>query len=132
MRFIHAYLGSLLVFVALDAVWLGYATHSFYPERIGHLMSDSPNWMAAFAFYGLYLVGVVILAVTPGIEKESLPKTALLGALFGLVAYGTFDMTNQAVMRDWPWLVTIVDMVWGTLLTAAAALGGHLATRRLA
>lgn len=129
MIWVKAYVGSLLVFLALDSLWLGFAMRSFYPKHIGHLMRDSPSFGAAGAFYSLYIGGIVFLAVSRGLERESLAWAVLCGAILGLIAYGTFDMTNMAVLKDWPLVVTLTDVAWGTFLTAAAAAGGYGAAR---
>lgn len=129
MTYVKAYLGTLLAFLLIDAIWLGVITRGYYAEQIGHLMRESPNFLAAGGFYLIYVAGIVILAVTPAISAESWRVAAALGAVLGLVAYGTYDMTNLAVMRDWPVAMTVIDMAWGTGLTAAAAVAGFFAAR---
>jgi len=103
----------------LDAAWLGLIAPSFYKKHIGFIMTDKPNWFAATAFYLIFILGVTIFVVYPGWNNnDSYAKIALLGALFGLVTYATYDLTNQATLKNWPVIVTAVDLVWGTLLTA--------------
>lgn len=130
MIYLSAYLGTLISFLALDAIWLGLITRSYYRSEIGHLMADSPNFAAAGVFYLFYAAGIVALAVTPALGRSGGWSTAAaLGAVLGAVAYGTYDMTNLAVMRDWPLGMTVVDILWGTFLTATAATCGYLLTR---
>jgi uncharacterized membrane protein len=116
-------LSTLLI---IDGLWLGLIAKTFYRERIGHLMSPAVSWWAVVLFYFIYALGILILVVRPG---TSTAGVFALGAVLGLVAYGTYDLTNQAVMRAWPLTVTVIDMLWGSLLTALAALAGHLAAR---
>lgn len=129
-RYLAAYLGALLVLVSLDAVWLGWVAPDFYRGQIGHLLADAPRLGVAAIFYALYLGGVVLFAVTPALEKRSLRRALVLGALFGLCNYMTYDLTNLATLRGWPELVVVVDLTWGVLLTAATACGGYLAAIR--
>lgn len=106
----------------LDAAWLGLISPKFYKQHIGFIMADKPNWLAAAAFYVIFIIGVTVFVVYPGWREEmSLLKIALLGGLLGLVAYATYDLTNQATLKGWPFIVTAVDMVWGTVLTAAVS-----------
>ena len=127
--YFKAYLGTLAAFVALDAVWLGLITPDYYDRQIGHLMAESPNWLAAAGFYLLYLAGIVYLAVSPSLREGSVSKAALRGAVLGAVAYGTYAMTALAVLRDWPLGMTFVDIGWGGLITGCAAAAGSLAAR---
>lgn len=122
--FLRRYLATLLPFLLLDALWLGRVAPAFYQSRLAHLLGPTPNLAAAAVFYLLYVVGVVALVVTPSLQEGVLFRAALRGALFGLVAYATYDLTNLATLRDWPWIVTVVDMLWGTVLTAVSALAG--------
>jgi uncharacterized membrane protein len=113
------YLVTLLVFLALDAFWLGLVAPRFYRAQIGFLMAKQPKWGAAGLFYLLFVAGLVVFCVSPGVRQNSLGWVALRGALFGLVAYATYDLTNLATVNGWPLLVTIVDLVWGTALATA-------------
>lgn len=130
-RWLAAYAGALVVLVLMDAVWLGFIATPFYQAQIGHLMAPQPNFAVAAAFYLLYLVGVLVFAVKPALAQGSARRALVLGASFGFFAYMTYDLTNLATLRDWPWLVSLVDVSWGMLLSAASALGGYLAARRL-
>ena len=107
----------------LDAIWLGTIAPAFYKKHIGFIMSDKPNWFAAIAFYLIFILGLTIFIVHPGWKSaDSLVRIGLLGALFGLVTYATYDLTNQATLKNWPPIVTAVDLLWGTLLTASVSI----------
>lgn len=110
------YLFTIPVFFAIDMIWLGYVARNFYKEQLHSLLSPQVNWTAAFLFYFIYIVGILIFAVRPGLEAGALAKACLFGALFGFFTYATYDLTNLATLRDWPILVTVVDIAWGTVL----------------
>lgn len=114
-----------VTFFAVDLVWLGAVASGFYRNALGHLLRDSPLWPAALAFYALYIAGILVFAVLPGLEAESLRRALALGAFFGLVAYATFDLTSVALIRDFPWRVVAVDLCWGCALTAGVAAAGY-------
>ena len=128
--FLIAYISALAPMLVLDGVWLALVSKRFYSPRIGHLMTDSPQLAPIALFYLLYAFGVVMLAALPAARSESLAKAFWMGALVGLVAYGTYDLTNQATLKDWSVAVTIVDMTWGTLLTGVTSTVAAYATRR--
>lgn len=119
-RFVRAYLVTFIVFMAIDAVWLTQMASRLYQPTIGHLLAPEPDLFAALVFYLLYILGLVVFTVRPLHHDVSLWAAAGRGALFGLVAYATYDLTNQATLRDWPWHVTGIDLVWGTVLTGTA------------
>lgn len=118
-----------MTFLVVDGVWLGVIAKGFYRANLGSLMKDEPNWLAAALFYVAYVAGLTFLAVRPGLSEGDWRVAALHGAVLGLLAYGTYDMTNLATLKGWPLPVVAVDIVWGTLLTAAAAVGGYFAAR---
>ena len=119
-----AYAATAVVFLALDAVWLTTLADRLYRPALGRLMLERFELAPAIAFYAIYLVGVVVFAVMPGLDARRWTTALGLGALLGLVAYATYDLTNQATLGDWPWRVTIADLCWGTFVTAAAAAAG--------
>lgn len=121
INFLKLYFISLLVLLIIDSVWLLFIAPKFYKTHIGFLMTDKPNLVAALIFYLLYIAGLVIFVVQPGLQSHSLLNTLLKGALFGLVCYATYDLTNQATVNNWPAIVTVVDLIWGTLLTASVS-----------
>jgi uncharacterized membrane protein len=131
-RAIGTYVITLLVFFAIDLVWLGVVARNFYQKHIGHLMSPEVSWAAALLFYAVYIGGIVFFAVKPALEDGGALRALTHGAALGFVAYATYDLTNQATMKDWPALVTVIDLAWGTLLTAGVAfLSYHVSSRVL-
>jgi len=129
--YIKLYFVTLTAFLAIDAVWLALVARTFYRRYLDWLMAANPNWIAALAFYLLFVVGVLVFVVVPGVEDGSLRTTLLKGALFGLIAYGTYDLTNQATVKNWPLTITAVDMVWGTVLSVAVSYIGFVAGKWL-
>jgi uncharacterized membrane protein len=128
IRFLTAYAGAALCLLGLDLIWLTHMTTILYRPSIGPLLADRVSPIPTVLFYALYLVGVTGLAIAiSGHWREAV----LRGALLGLVAYGTYDLTNQATLRDWPSLLTLADMAWGTALTAAASGIGYAAASML-
>ena len=111
-------LGSFLL---IDGLWLTVVAKNFYSKHLGFLMTKNPNLWAAGLFYLIYIFAMVILVVSPGIEKGSFWSTVLSGALFGLCCYATYDLTNLATLQNWPLIVTVVDLAWGTVLSASIA-----------
>jgi uncharacterized membrane protein len=126
-RHLLAYAATFITFALVDSLWLGVIARGWYRDAMGHLMAASPNWWAAGAFYLLYPAGLLIFAVLP--SGGDWPKALALGALFGVFAYGTYNLTNLAVLRDWPLALTALDMAWGAALSAAGAAAGALALR---
>jgi uncharacterized membrane protein len=125
---IRLWITTALVLLPIDAVWLTLAAQPFYRVHIGHLLAPDFAVVPAVAFYLLYVTGIVALAQRGAADWR---EAGLRGAMLGLVAYGTYDLTNQATLRDWPTIVTVVDLVWGTLLTATGAgVGFAIAARK--
>lgn len=114
-----------MVFLGLDFIWLRVATKLLYKPEIGHLLLDKPNIAISVGFYLLYVIGIIVLVVMPAHNQGSWLKALGAGALFGLVAYGTYDMTNLATLKDWSITVSLIDMAWGTTVTALAATAGY-------
>lgn len=131
MYYLKLYAATFVGFLAIDIVWLAVMVPRFYQKHLGDLLSKSPNWWAAVVFYLLFIAGLLVFAVVPGLQAGSLRKALLLGAFFGLVTYATYDLTNQATVKNWPWIVTLVDMVWGTVLAASVTALGYLVGRWL-
>lgn len=119
--FIKLYLIALPVFLAIDMIWLGLVAKDFYAKQIGYLMKTDINWSAAIIFYLLFIVGLVVFVISPALDKNSWQQALLLGALFGLITYATYDLTNLATIKNWPLIVTIVDLLWGTILAASVS-----------
>ena len=116
-----AYVWTAVIFLALDAVWLSVMAERLYRPALGRLMLDKFDYAPAAVFYPLYVLGIVVFAVAPSLESGRWTTALGLGALFGLIAYATYDLTNQATLRDWPLRVTLADLCWGTFATALAA-----------
>nr|WP_315205580.1 DUF2177 family protein [uncultured Albidiferax sp.] len=120
-----------VVMVAMDVLWLGFIAKSLYQDGIGHLMAERPQAWAALAFYLVYAVGLVVFVVAPRVDVAGWYSTAWVGALFGFVAYATYDLSNLATLRNWPLWLSLVDMAWGSVASAVAATAGKLAMDRL-
>jgi uncharacterized membrane protein len=112
---------ALPVFFAIDMLWLGFIAKDFYAKQIGGLMKPDINWNAAIIFYLIFIAGLVVFVITPAVLKNSWTHAVLMGALFGFVCYATYDLTNLAVAKDWPLLVTIIDLIWGAVLAASVS-----------
>lgn len=125
--YVKVYIASVLGFFIIDMVWLGLLAKSFYKKHLGFLLSPSPNWPAATIFYLLFVAGLVIFVVVPAIRSSSFSGVLLKGALFGLITYATYDLTNLATIRDWPLIVTVVDLLWGVVLSTSVGVIGYLA-----
>ena len=119
--FILATIITSLVFLVIDVIWLSFATKSFYRPLIGSLLTDKPVIWAAALFYILYVVGISIVVIQPCIHDSSIVKSIYIGFVFGLVAYGTYNLTNMAVLKGWSPTVVFVDTFWGGSLTALSA-----------
>lgn len=120
------YLTALLIFFAIDMLWLGVVAKDFYRGQIGFLMKTDINWTAAILFYLIFIVGLVFFVIMPSLEKSSWVYALATGALFGLITYATYDLTNYATLKDWPFMVTAVDLAWGTVLGASVSFLTHL------
>ncbi|MGF1456126.1 MAG: DUF2177 family protein [Alphaproteobacteria bacterium] len=131
-RFVLVYLATIIPFLAIDAVWLARVVPGFFQQRIGHLLAQDVNFGAAVGFYLLYGVGIVYFAVLPGLDAGSWRLALMNGALFGFFAYATYDMTNYATLRGYPFSVVALDVTWGTVLTGVSALIGYLIIDRFA
>lgn len=121
LKGLYLYLLTLPVFFGIDILWIGVIARKFYFEKIGNLMADKINWVAAIVFYLLYIGGIIILSVLPGIKEESLKTTLVNAAIFGFLAYATYDLTNLTTLKNWSLSLSLVDMLWGTFLTTLVA-----------
>ncbi|PKQ21219.1 MAG: DUF2177 domain-containing protein [Actinobacteria bacterium HGW-Actinobacteria-6] len=128
---IGLYVITVVVFLGIDFVWLSTMGDRFYRKQLGDMMRPSPDLGVALLFYLVYVVGALVLVVLPAAEKGSLIQAVLGGALLGLVAYGTYDITNLSTLVGWPTVVAVVDMVWGTTLTAVVSTAGYFVARWL-
>ncbi|MFP4025839.1 MAG: DUF2177 family protein [Thiohalospira sp.] len=119
--FYKLYAIALPVFFAIDMLWLGLIAKNFYRNQIGFLMKRDVNWTAAIIFYLLFICGLVLFVVMPAMKKNSWMHALLFGALFGLITYATYDLTNLATLKNWPIMVTVIDLIWGAILAASVS-----------
>jgi len=129
--YLKLYACAFLGFLVIDFVWLAFLARGFYRKHLGFLLSDQPNWWAAFIFYLLFVAGLLVFAAVPAIQAGSLRRALLLGAFFGLVTYATYDLTNMATVKNWPLVVTLVDLAWGAVLSASVTCIAYFAGRWL-
>lgn len=123
-KIIISYLLTAVVFFAVDMVWLGIIAKGLYQKYLGDFLSKDINWAAAITFYLIFIVGILIFAVFPAVEKESLLKAMILGALFGFFTYATYDLTNLATLKNWPLNIVFIDILWGSFLCAIVSTAG--------
>jgi uncharacterized membrane protein len=124
LRLVAVYCLTLVTFLVIDAVWLGLIAKDMYRRELGHLLAPNVRWGAAAVFYVIYIVGLLVLVVMPH-KGSPLLTVAVLGALFGFVAYATYDLTNLATLTRWPLSVTIADLAWGAFVTGVTAAAGR-------
>ncbi len=131
MVYICAYLSTLAVFLLCDMAWLGTMASRLYRPTLGDIMLGNPSLPVAAAFYLIYPAGLVIFAVLPALKAQGLGQAALSGALFGFFTYMTYDLSNQATLRNWTSQLSLIDITWGTLLGALAATAAFWITAKL-
>ena len=120
--FLISYSAAFISMLVIDLIWLSIMMKPFYQKHIGHLLAETPNLLPAIIFYFIFIFGLVFLVIMPALSGNfSYTKIFIYGAIFGLVCYGTYDLTNHATMKNWPAIVTIVDLIWGTLLTGTVS-----------
>jgi uncharacterized membrane protein len=129
--YVKLYLASLAVFFVLDMTWLGLIASSFYKKHLGYLMAPRVNWIAAIIFYLLFMLGILVFVVLPGVKEDNLQTTILRAALFGLITYATYDLTNLATINHWPLIITIIDLVWGMVLSSVVSTAGFFLAKWL-
>ncbi|MFO8069112.1 MAG: DUF2177 family protein [Alkalibacterium sp.] len=116
MRYFIIYMITLAVFFLVDMVWLGLIANKLYRDQIGFIMKDRPNWLAAFIFYLIFILGLVFFVIQPALLSESIVEALLRGMFFGFITYATYDLTNLATLENWPLKITVIDLIWGTTL----------------
>jgi len=124
------YVAVVVAMLLGDLLWIGVIMSNFYTANIGHLMGANVVWSAGIAFYLMYVAGLFLFAILPGMRSKNIRQTALLGGALGFLAYGTYDLTNQATLWNWPLLVTVVDMAWGTVFSAVLATLGFMLMKK--
>ncbi len=123
-KLILSYLLTAVVFFAIDMTWLGFIAKDLYKKYLGGFLSDKVNWTAAIIFYLLFIIGIFYFAILPAIEKNSVAKAILSGALFGFFTYATYDLTNLATLKNWPLQIVFIDIIWGSVLTGLVSTAG--------
>jgi uncharacterized membrane protein len=131
LKLLATYITTTVVMVVIDMVWLGFIAKPMYQAGIGHLMAEKPNIAAAISFYALFPVGLMIFAILPEAANAGWQRTALLGALFGFFTYATYDLTNLATLKNYPLQLALIDILWGSLVSAVAATAGKLTFNRI-
>ncbi len=122
---------TTIVFFAFDFVWLSTATSRLYKPMLGDLLAEKPLLGVAAVFYLVYVVGILVFAVMPGLQEGAVLGALWRGALFGFLAYATYDLSNLSTLRGWSWQISVIDMVWGTILNSVVAVAGFYAGRWL-
>ncbi len=121
MQFLYLTLIAIPFFFMIDMVWLGFIAKSFYAEQLGPLLRPDINWVAAVVFYMIFILWLVLFVISPALEERSWMKALLYGGAFGLVCYATYDLTNLSTLKNWPLLLSLVDMAWGMCLAASVS-----------
>lgn len=129
MTLTKAFIASIVTFLVIDAIWITLFVSDYYETQVGSLLRETPNFVAAMVFYLAYAFAVVVLAVRPALASRRVVDALMLGALLGAIAYGTFTITNYAVLEAWTMGLVLSDIAWGTFLTAIVAASGYLAAR---
>ncbi len=124
-KIIISYFLTTIVFFAIDMVWLGLVAKNIYQKYLGSLLSETVNWAAAIIFYLIFIVGIFIFVITPAVEKQSVLRAVVLGAIFGFISYATYDLTNYATLRGFPLTIVFIDLAWGAALTAMVSVAGY-------
>lgn len=132
MPIVKLYLTAMAIFLVIDMAWIGWIARDFYQVRLGYILAPSPNWAAALVFYLMFIAGLLVFVVLPGLRHRSAGPSLTRAMLYGAVTYGTYGLTNLAVVREWPVLVTVVDMTWGMVISTLVSLGTIGAGRRFA
>lgn len=119
--FLKLYLIALPIFLGIDMIWLTIISKNFYAKQLGYLMTKNPNLLAALIFYLIFIAGLIVFVITPALDKRLWTQALLMGAFFGLVTYATYDLTNLATIKDWPLIITVIDLFWGMTVSATVS-----------
>lgn len=122
MQMLRNFVITFVVFMAIDLIWLGFIAKNLYSKYLGYIMTDKVNWGAAILFYVLFIIGLLFFVITPALDQNSWTYALGAGALYGLLTYATYDLTNLATLKDWPITITVIDMVWGTILATMTSI----------
>ncbi len=129
VNFLKMYLITVPIFFIIDLTWLGIIAKDVYQKYMGHLMRDTPNWPVAILFYLLFIIGLIIFVINPAIQKDSWMHALIYGAMFGFFTYMTFDLTSLAVLKDWPWQIAVIDIIWGIVLSSSVSVIAYFVSR---
>ena len=130
-QIVKLYLLTIPIFFIIDLLWLGVIAKGIYQKYLGAFLSDQVNWTAAIIFYLIFISGIIIFSVLPAVEKDSLSRAVLLGALFGFFTYATYDLTNLATLKGWPVPIVFIDIIWGMVLSGAVSAASFLVAKRI-
>ena len=130
MKYIGLFFITTLVFFAIDMLWLGVIAKNFYREKLSFIFTGEVNWLPAVIFYLIYIGGILYFAILPGISSDNWKMVLLNGAVLGFLCYSTYDLTNMATIKQWPLIVVVVDIIWGTVLTGSVAVLSYFAASR--
>jgi len=126
MQNLIIYTITTVIFFAIDMLWLGVIARNFYRQKLGFILSPEVNWTAAIIFYLLYIGGILYFAVIPAMKEHNWQTALMQGAVLGLLCYATYDLTNMATIKNWPLVIVVVDIIWGTILTGSCAFISYL------
>lgn len=126
MKFLTQYAVVLVVFMGVDLIWLGFIAKNLYAKYLGHLLSPNVNWLAAIIFYLLFIVGILVFVLQPALSDGNITQLIFRAALFGLITYATYDLTNLATLKDWPVTITVIDLIWGTSLSTLVSVISYI------
>ena len=129
MQFLKQYLIAFIVFILVDLVWLLVISKKLYKDKIGHLMAENVNLVAAGLFYLVFIAALVFFVISPAIDRKSVLYALGAGVFFGFVAYATYDLTNLATLKDWPVSLTVIDLLWGSFVTGTTCAATTLICR---
>lgn len=124
--FVIRYAIALAVFLVIDMIWLVWIARGLYKKELGYLMAEKVNMVAAFVFYMIFILGVVVFVVNPAVDNGKWHHALLYGLLFGFVTYSTYDLTNLATVKNWPIKITVIDLIWGSCVSSVTALVTYL------
>ncbi len=131
MQMLRNFAITFVVFMAIDLIWLGVIAKNLYSKHLGYIMTDKVNWGAALLFYVLFIIGLLFFVISPALDKNSWTYALGAGALYGLLTYATYDLTNLATLKDWPITITVIDMIWGTTLASLTSIISFSILQRL-
>lgn len=127
MKYLFIYAIATVIFFGLDMAWLGLVAKNFYRQKLGFIFTGEVRWAAAVIFYLIYIAGILYFAIEPGLNGGGWQIALLNGVLFGLMCYATYDLTNMATIKQWPFVVVVVDIIWGMVLTGSVSVLAYLA-----